>query len=85
VRLFNVSSMLSSLTASAGGQRLVLHLVNYSGFPVEDITVHLLGSHKKARLLQPEAPPKDLALYPTEEGVGCEISRIATVAAIEIE
>ena len=84
-RLFNVSSMLSSLTASPDGARLVLHLVNYSGFPVEDITLHVLGSRKRVRLLQPEAPPKDLAPYPIEEGVAVEISRIATVAAIEIE
>jgi hypothetical protein len=85
VRLFNVSSMLSSLTASPDGKRLVLHLVNYSGFPVEDVTVHLPGKHTRARLLQPESPAKELSLYPTEEGVGTEISRIATVAAIEVE
>jgi hypothetical protein len=85
VRLFNVSSMLSSLTVSRDGARQVLHLVNYSGFPVEDITIHLLGKHGRARLLQPEAPAKELTLYPTEEGVGIEISRISTVAAIEIE
>ncbi|MBI4873935.1 MAG: hypothetical protein HY822_04800 [Acidobacteria bacterium] len=85
VRLFNVSSMLSSFTASAGGKRLVLHLVNYSAYPVEDITVHLLGRHTRARLLQPEFPPKDLSPYPIEDGIGLEISRVATVAALEIE
>lgn len=84
-RLFNVSSMLSSLTASTDGKRIVLHLVNYSGYPVEDITVHLLGLRKRARLLQPESPPKELAPYPIEEGVAIEIARVATVAAIEIE
>jgi hypothetical protein len=59
--------------------------VNYSGFPVEDITIHLLGKFSRARLLQPEVPAKELTLYPTEEGVGIEISRVSTVAAIEIE
>ena len=85
VRLFNVSSMLSSLTATADGKRLALHLVNYSGFPVEDITVFVLGKHSRARLCQPEAPPKDLSVYPTGEGVGIEISRVASVAVIEID
>ncbi len=84
-RLFNVSSMLSSLTTTPDGKRIVLHLVNYSGFPVDDITVHLLGTHRRARLLQPESPPKDLAPYPIEDGVAVEIARVATVAAIEIE
>ncbi len=84
-RLFNVSSMLSSLTATGDGKRIVLHLVNYSGYPVEDITVRLLGSRKRARLLQPESPPKELVPYPIEEGVAIEIARVATVAAIEIE
>jgi hypothetical protein len=35
--------------------------------------------------LQPEAPPKPLLPYPIEEGCAVEISRVATVAAIEIE
>ncbi len=85
VRLFNVSSMLSSLTVTPDGKRLALHLVNYSGFPVEDITVHVLGKYSRARLLQPETPPKNLSVYPTDEGVGIEISRVATVAVIEID
>lgn len=84
-RLFNVSGMLSSLTASRDGKRLVLHLVNYTGFPIEDITVHLLGAYKSARLLEPGSPPKTLSPYPIEEGCAIEISRVATVAAIEIE
>ena len=35
----------------------MLHLVNYSGFPVDDITAHVLGKRSRARLLQPEGPP----------------------------
>src|SRR5580700_1100838 len=36
-RLFNVSSMLSNLLESPDGKQVVLHLVNYSDYPVESI------------------------------------------------
>ena len=55
-RLFNVSSMLSNFVAGADRKQTVLQLVNYSGFPVENVTVHVLGKFKSARLLAPGAP-----------------------------
>ena len=84
-RLFNVSSMLSNLSADPAGKRVVLHLVNYSNYPAEDITIHVLGSYKKARMYLPESDPKDLAPYAIEEGTAIEVQRIPTVAAIVLE
>ncbi len=85
VRLFNVASMLSTLLASPDGRRLALHLVNYSAYPAENITVHLVGAWRRARLLAPESAPRDLATYPIEEGTGIEVPRVATLATVEIE
>lgn len=85
-RMFNVSSMLSNLQITADGKRILLHLVNYADYPVEDITVHLLGTYKSARIYRPETPAgKALELYPIDEGVGCDVDQVGSVATIVLE
>jgi hypothetical protein len=84
-RLFNVSSMLSNLLESAGGKQLILHLVNYTDFPVESITAQVLGTFKRARLLSPDGASKDLQVYPVEEGTGVDIDKVDVVATIVLE
>ena len=81
-RLFNVSSMLSNLLEAPGGKPVVLHLVNYADYPMEAVTVHLLGSFKKASLFMPGAAPKDLPVYEVEEGTGVDIDQVNTVATL---
>jgi hypothetical protein len=84
-RLFNVSSMLSNLIESADGKRAVLQLVNYSGFPVENVTVHLLGKYKKATLVAPGEKDSILQCYDNEEGTGVDIDTVNVVAALLLE
>lgn len=84
-RLFNVSSMLSNLLTMPDGKGLVVHLVNYSNYPVDAITVHLLGKFKTCRLFTPEAPPKDLELFPVEEGTGVEIDKLFAAGTLVLE
>jgi hypothetical protein len=84
-RLFNVSSMLSSMGKSADGKGVILQLVNYSGYPVESVTVHLLGEFKKATLLKPGAEPAKLETYGIEEGTGVEIPTAETFATLIVE
>lgn len=85
VRLFNVSSMLSELVAGPGGRPVVLHLVNYSDYPVDHVTAHFLERFAKARLLEPEAPPKDLAVYPQGSGSGVDIDLVRHAATLILE
>ena len=82
VRLFNVSSMLSNLLAAPDGSQMILHLVNYSGYPVDSVTAHVLGSYKHALLYSPEAPPKELEVYPVEEGTGVDIPQVSVCATL---
>jgi len=84
-RLFNVSSMLSNLLESSDGKQLVLHLVNYTDFPVESITAHVLGTYHHARLLAPDGTSKDLQVYPVEEGTGIDIDKIDVAAVLILE
>ncbi|HMC59899.1 MAG TPA: hypothetical protein VKJ01_11965, partial [Candidatus Solibacter sp.] len=60
VRLFNVSSMLSNYLATEDGKSAVLHLVNYSDYPVENVTVHYLGNFRHATLITPEGADRKL-------------------------
>ena len=85
VRLFNVSSMLSTLYGASDGKRLVLHLVNYSDYPVENVTAIVLGKYAKATLHAPDAAPRPLDVYEAEEGVGFDIAKVNSIATLIIE
>ncbi len=84
-RLFNVSSMLSNLLVSPDGKQTILHLVNYSNYPVENVTVHLTGKFTRARIYQPDKKPLDLAVYPIEEGTGVDIDQIREFGTLLME
>lgn len=84
-RLFNVSTMISNLIEAPAGSPVVLHLVNYSDYAVDSITVHVSGHFTHARLLTPGAKPIALAPYDVEEGTAVDIEKMDTVAAIELE
>lgn len=84
-RLFNVSSMLSNLLESRDGKQVILHLVNYTDFPIESITAHVLGTFKHARLLAPDGASKELTVYPVEEGTGVDIDKVDVVATVVLE
>jgi hypothetical protein len=85
VRLFNVSSMLSNVLSSGDGKTEVVHLVNYSDYPVDNVTVHFLGDYKHATLTTPEGIEKKLAIYQAEEGWGVDLDKVATCASIRLE
>ena len=84
-RLFNVSSMLSNLLQSSDGKKTVLHLVNYSDFPAEAVTVHLLGKFQSAKLYSPDSPVKTIPVYNNEEGTGIDIDKIGVSATLVLE
>lgn len=85
VRLFNVSSMLSNVLVTADGKGEVVHLVNYSDYPVENVTLHYLGDYKHATLLTPEGVEKKLEVYQAEEGWGVDIDKVSVCATIRLE
>jgi len=87
VRLFNVSSMLSYFQAESGGKRAVLHLVNYSGYPIESVTAHVLGRFKKAWIHTPEGTKKAVEPYDVDEGeaTGIDIDAVPAFAIIYLE
>jgi hypothetical protein len=85
VRLFNVSSMLSNVVASDDGRTVVLHLVNYADYPVENVTVQFAGSFRRATLLTPDGAEKSLEIYTADEARGVDIDKVAVCATIKLE
>jgi hypothetical protein len=81
-RLFNVSSMLSNLLEMPDHSELLLHLVNYSDFMVENVTVHVLGKYRSAKLYRPEGDPLPLSGYPVDDGTGFDIDQVRSVATL---
>jgi hypothetical protein len=81
-RLFNVSSMLSNLLETPDRKEVVLHLVNYSDYPVENVTAHVLGAYSSATLYRPGQPPVALKGYETDEGTGYDIDRVGYLATL---
>ncbi|MCC6585270.1 MAG: hypothetical protein IT168_01010 [Bryobacterales bacterium] len=84
-RLFNVSSMLSNLVGAPTGHLMVLMLVNYSDFAVENVTAHVLGKYSKATLYEPGGEPKPAQVYENEEGTGVDIAKVGQIAALVLE
>jgi hypothetical protein len=85
VRLFNVSSMLSNMLVSADGNEVYVQLVNYSEYPVENVTVHVLGEWHHAKLITPDGKEKDLEVYKNDEGTGVDIDSVGVVATVRLE
>jgi hypothetical protein len=84
-RLFNVSTMLSNLLTTPDRKAAVVELVNYSEYPVENVTVHVLGKFSKATLILPGGKEQVLEAYPVEEGTGVDIESVGVVATVRLE
>lgn len=84
VRIFGAPGMLSTLKADAGQQRLALHLVNFTDYPVESVTLHFTSKLKSARLVTPRGM-QALEVYDTEDGSGVDLARVEDAAIVVLE
>lgn len=60
VSIFNAPSVLSNVSASADGKRILIRLANYATAPAESVLVWVTGQFRSARLEAPERPPLEL-------------------------
>jgi hypothetical protein len=73
--------MRSELVATDAGLT-VLHLVNYSDYAVENITVHPRERYAKATLYRPEGEPEDLEMFENGE---VDIPKVVAAAILVLE
>ena len=83
-RVFNAYAMLSNFVTSPDGRQLLLHLVNYTGFPQEDITVRFPMRWRSVWLYRPETDARELPLHANADGWSVEIDRIRTIGTLEL-
>lgn len=84
MRVFGAPSTICVFNASAGGKRRAIHLLNFSGYPVEGVTIHVAGSFSSARILTP-AGDRPTAVVPIEGGIEIDGSTIGDVAVVLVE
>jgi hypothetical protein len=85
VRLFNVSSMISNVLVSADEKALVVHLVNYSDYPVEQVFIMFPEGYRKATLITPDGPARTLEISRNSEGSGMIVPTVPVCATVEVE
>jgi hypothetical protein len=65
---------------------MLVHLVNYTEYEKTDpVTVHVLGTWKRARLYAPGEPTRELELYPVEGGMGVDIQRMNVISTVRVD
>lgn len=85
LRVFNGAAILSAPYSLPGGKSVGVLLVNYTDYPAENITLHVLGTWKKATLEAPGQPPKSLSIYPVDTATAVEIDSLNVVGFVRIE
>lgn len=84
VRVFGAPGMLSSLKESPDGRHLALILVNYTDYPVENITLHFTGRMQRARLSNGREE-KVLETYEVDDGTGVDVAKVEDLAIVTVE
>ena len=83
VRMFNVTGVLSYLLRD--DTRVVLHLVNYTDYPVENITAFVQGKYRTAKFLTPDGKTHKVTIYDAPDGTAVEIENLGVCGAIVLE
>lgn len=84
-KVFNAPGTISNVLAGPDGRPVVLHLVNYSNYPVEDVTVRLPGQFSGAKLLAPGEAPKSVELFQDDGITEISIPKFRVVATVVLE
>ena len=77
--------MLSNVLVSNDGKTIVVHLVNYSDYPVENLTLMFPNDYKKATLIAPEGTGQIHDIFQTPDGSRVGVEKVSVCAVIKLE
>jgi hypothetical protein len=84
-RLFNASGLISNLTGSRDGKIQVLHIVNYTDYPVSEVTVSVPFKPSRVRWMTPQGERKPMDIFDVEDGTAVMIDKIEDSGLLIIE
>ena len=84
-KVYNAPGAISNVVAAPGGRPVVVHLVNYTNYPMEDVTVRFTGRFSSAKLLAPGQQPRDLEIFQDDGASEVSIPKFTSVAALVME
>jgi hypothetical protein len=82
VSVFKAPSVLTYVSVSGDGARMLIQLVNYAGTPAESIAIWVTGSFSSARLYAPEGAPVDLPLRRSGDRTEITVPTLAAYGAV---
>jgi len=85
VRLLRASSVLSHASEGAGGQEVVVQLLNYASYPAESVLVRVDGDFRRVRLHAPDRAPEELTLERSGERVEVTVGRLPVYGVLVFE
>jgi hypothetical protein len=84
LRVFGAPSTLSQLKISPDGRKVAITLLNYSDYPVQNISLHLAAKYSKAAILTRSGSTTP-AIFPSDNGIEIEMESLADVAVVVVE
>jgi hypothetical protein len=85
VSVFNAPSVLSNVSASADGKRILIRLVNYATTPAQSVQLWVPGQFRSARLEAPGQPSTELPLKRSGGRTEITVPRLATFGAVLLQ
>lgn len=84
-RVYNAPGAISNVVAGPSGHPVVVQLVNYTNYPLEDVTVRLTGVFSGAKLLVPGEAPRDLEIFEEDGSTEITVPSVVVAAAVVME
>jgi hypothetical protein len=76
--------MLTNVLVSADEKTVVVHLVNYSDYPVQNLTLMFPGRYKTATFVAPEGTAPIQDIFQTPDSSGLRVDQVSVCAAIRL-
>jgi hypothetical protein len=85
VSVFDAPSVLSYVSASADGKRMLIRLANYATAPSGPVQIWVTGRFGSARLESPDLPPAELVVKRSGGRTEITIAKLVAFGAVLLQ